>query len=108
MALVIWKCYEGHFKHQLREIPSDEVIEEHEKNEKWLGSLEKVDSRFLSKRILNGADYKQRYILQYIVETIFESGGEDIHLTPDEEGSLFIILKVHMNCLDLAVKNLSE
>jgi len=75
IALVVWRCYESHFKQQLREIQSDEVIEEHKKTDKWLGSLEKVDSRFLSKRILNGADYEQRYILQYIVEAIFESRG---------------------------------
>ncbi len=105
VGLVVWRCYESYFKGRFREITSDEVIEQHEKMETWLGQLEKTDERFLAKRIMNKADYEQKHILQYIVEAIFESRGADINLTEDEEGMLFMVLKVHMDCLDLAVRN---
>lgn len=105
VGLVVWRCYESYFKGKLCKITRDEVIAQYEKMETWLDELEKTEERFLAKRILNKADYKQKHVLQYIVEAIFESRGENVNLTENEEGLLFMVLKVHMDCLDSSVRN---
>ena len=106
LGLVIWQCYHESSQKRLKSISENAVIQQHERVQQWLESMEAVDNRFLIQRIQNLADHKQPAILQYIVEAIFESDSEEgedtVVLTPDEEGGLFTILKVVMDCLDQA------
>ncbi len=108
IGLVVWRSYEKYFNEKLRCIQSDEVVEQYKMVEQWIDSFESVEDRFIERRILSQVDCPQRNVLEYIVEAIFDGGDESVRLTPNDQGGIFLILKVHMDCLDLAVENINR
>ncbi|MGE0633925.1 MAG: hypothetical protein AB7O96_16040 [Pseudobdellovibrionaceae bacterium] len=102
LGIVIWSCYDRYFQGNLKKINDKTILKIHEKFESELDKLEFVDERFIEKRIKNKSDYTQPSILKYIVEALFENDDEELNLTSDQQGMIFIILSTQMKCLDQA------
>jgi hypothetical protein len=103
-GLVIWQCYERSLAGPLRKITSDDVTRHHEALERQLLALQGVDDRIIERRILHSDDYPQPALLKYMVEVIYESAADAGELTPDEQGELFICLRVVTDALESAAK----
>lgn len=101
LSLVLWQCFETARPGSVLEITPEQVIARHEAIDQELGALQGVDDRLIERRILYSDDYPEPGILRHIVESIYEP-NDDIELTPDEQGHLFIVLRVAADCLDQA------
>jgi hypothetical protein len=102
VGLVIWQCYERTLGAPLREIQPDEVTRHYEVLDRQLVALQGVDDRLIERRILYSDDYPQPAILQYMVEAIYDPSDDGADLTPEEQGTLFIALRVVADSLDAA------
>lgn len=104
MGIVIWSCYDQYFQGNLKKITDKTIIKIHEKFETELEKMQFVDEAFIKKQIKDKSEYPQPNILKYITEALFEDEDEELNLTSDQQGMIFIILSTQMKCLDQAVE----
>jgi hypothetical protein len=63
-------------------------------------SLEGAHEKFID-RIANAQVSKQPYVMKYVIESLMEDAEEDdIDLTDEDIGSLFILFKTEIEVLD--------
>jgi hypothetical protein len=106
MGVILWQCYEKSSPTPLRKVSVEEVEALYEKLDAELAALHGVDERIIERRILHSDDYPEPAVLRYIVETIYEPTEEgETPLTEDEQGNLFIILRVVADSLDTALSS---
>ena len=103
LATIMWKCYEKISNGKLRKINFSSIIKEYHKVEELLQSLVDVDERIITKRVENNSDFKQPALMKFIADVLIEE-SEELGLTEEEEGYIFKLLTINMNCLDFALK----
>ena len=78
---------------------SDEVLGRAlENNERWLEGLEGIDDRFIERKVKYSKDFRQPYVIKYIIEALHEE--DEMEITDDDRGCLFIILKTLIDAFD--------
>jgi hypothetical protein len=106
VGLVLWQCFEQSSTSPLREVSVKEVEALYDKLDSELTALHGVDERIIERRILYSDDYPEPAILRYIVEAIYEPTAEhDTPLTADEQGNLFIVLRVVADSLEVTLNS---
>ena len=73
----------------------------YESNEALMGSLEDAHEKFLD-RIAGMQSFKQPYVIEYVLDALFEEAedGDEIELTDEDRGYLFLLLKTEVDLLD--------
>ena len=88
-----------------------------DENLEWLERMNVIDERFLLRRIENDREFQQRYVFQYVLQTLFETYDDDdyddyevyfdpedveLSISNEEKGYIFILLKT---VIDMFVSN---
>jgi hypothetical protein len=101
---VIYRMYEKAAETRIRTIKPKEIQDAYEKNEKFMERFINADERFL-KRAADSIASAQPFVVQYLVEAIFEApeNPEDpLTLSEEETGEIFLTLKTVIDVLDHA------
>ena len=101
MFFVVHRIFEKSSGKKIRKISADEIIECFESNEKLVEKLEGTHEKFLE-RITKTQILTQPYVMKYVVDTLMEAPEEEdpIHLTEEDTGCLFLLLKTVIDLLD--------
>jgi hypothetical protein len=100
IAFVIYRVFEGSRK-KIKKITAREINACYEYNEDLIGRLEGAHEKFLD-RIARIQVSKQPYIIKYVVDALSEESeeGDDVDLTDEDKGFLFLLLKTVVDLLD--------
>jgi hypothetical protein len=100
IAFVVYRIFEGS-QNKIKKITSKEIIDCYEYNEDLIGKLEGADEKFID-RIARIQISKQPYVMKYVVEALMESSeeGDDVVLTDEDSGFLFLLLKTVVDLFD--------
>lgn len=100
IAFVVYRIFEGS-RNKIKKITSKEIIDCYEYNEDLIGKLEGADEKFID-RIARIQISKQPYVMKYVVEALMEGSeeGDDVVLTDEDSGFLFLLLKTVVDLLD--------
>jgi hypothetical protein len=100
IAFVIYRVFEGSRK-KIKKITAREINACYEYNEDLIGRLEGAHEKFLD-RIARIQVSKQPYIIKYVVDALMEESeeGDDVDLTDEDKGFLFLLLKTVVDLLD--------
>ncbi len=98
---VVYRIFKKSSGKKIRKISADEIIECFESNEKLMEKLEGTHEKFLE-RITRTQILTQPYVMKYVVDTLMEAPEEEdpIHLTEEDTGYLFLLLKTVIDLLD--------
>jgi hypothetical protein len=101
IAFVIYRVFEGSRK-KIKKITAREINACYEYNEDLIGRLEGAHEKFLD-RIARIQVSKQPYIIKYVVDALSEESeeGDDVDLTDEDKGFLFLLLKTVVDLLDM-------
>jgi hypothetical protein len=100
IAFVVYRIFEGS-RNKIKKITSKEIIDCYEYNEDLIGKLEGADEKFID-RIARIQISKQPYVMRYVAEALVEGSeeGDDVVLTDEDSGFLFLLLKTVVDLLD--------
>ena len=101
MFYVVCRMFQKSSKKSLKRLSPEKIINCHEKNERFIESLEGTDEKFFE-RIAEVQISRQPYVMKYVVETLMEAPEEEepIPLTEDDVGYLFLLFKTVVDLLD--------
>ena len=105
MFYVLCRMFQKRAKKRIKRISTKEVIDCYEKNLAFLENLEGAHERFFE-RIAETQLSAQPHVMKYVVETLMEAPEEEtdpIHLSDDDIGYLFLLLKTVIDLLDQKV-----
>jgi hypothetical protein len=99
----VGRIFEKGAKKRIRKIPAKKIMKRFEANQDFLERLSLMDERFL-KGIAESESWEQPYVLQYVVEALVETpeGDEPVHLSEEEFGYTFLLLKTVIDVLQEA------
>jgi hypothetical protein len=100
IAFVVYRIFEGSRK-KIKKITAREINACYEYNEDLIGRLEGAHEKFLE-RIARLQVSKQPYVIKYVVDALMEESeeGDDVELTDEDKGFLFLLLKTVVDLLD--------
>jgi len=100
IAFVVYRIFEGSRK-KIKKITAREISARYECNEDLIGRLEGAHEKFLD-RIARIQVSKQPYVIKYVVDALMEESeeGDDVDLTDEDKGFLFLLLKTVVDLLD--------
>jgi len=99
IAFVVYKMFHDS-RGKIPRILSKEIMSRHNENIRFMESLEGAHEKFID-RIANAQVSKQPYVMKYVIESLMEDAEEDdIDLTDEDIGSLFILFKTEIEVLD--------
>jgi hypothetical protein len=103
MLVVVWRIFEKGSKKKLRKILSKEITKCHESNVDMMEKLEGAHEKFLE-RVAKVQLAAQPYVMKYVVDTLMEppEDEEDVELTDEDTGYLFLLFKTVIDLLDQA------
>ena len=101
MYHVVCRMFDKSSKKRIRRISPEAVIDQYEKNEDLMESLEGAHEKFLE-RVAEVQLSRQPHVMKYIVDTLIEAPDEEdpVALTKDDIGYLFLLLKTVVDLLD--------
>ncbi len=105
MFFTIYRMFQKGSPRAVGGIGGDEIEHSLDQNENLLARLEGAHERFIE-RVAQVESSRQPWVMKYLVETLIESDeGEDpVHLTEEETGSLFLVLKTVVDVLDHSIE----
>lgn len=97
----VYRMFQKAFRRPLKQVSHDTIVECYESNETLIDSLENTHDRFVE-RIASIQLSDQPYVMQYMVESLFEQVDEKegFELTEDDTGYLFLLLKTVVDALN--------
>jgi hypothetical protein len=106
MFFVIYRMFEKGYLKKIKRVYPKEIIKSYEDNEKLLENLEAAHDKFYE-RIAHVQLSGQPYVIQYVVDTLFEAPEKDdpINLSEDDVGSVFLLLKTAIDILNKKTDN---
>jgi len=95
------RMFQQAYRRPLKQVSHDTIVKCYESNEALIDSLEHTHDRFVE-RIASIQLSDQPYVMQYVVESLFEQVDEkeDLELTEDDTGYLFLLLKTVVDALN--------
>ncbi len=100
MAAVIYRAYEKALPSPLPRIRPRDVIRAYRDNETWLEGIAGSHERIVDERILPNLKIHQPAVMAYVGECLFEPEDEDLELTEEDQGQLFLTMKTFVDVLD--------
>jgi len=102
IAFVVYRIFESS-RSRTKKLTSGEIIASFESNEVLMGSLEDTHEKFID-RIAGMQSSKQPYVIEYVLDALFEEAedGDEVELTDEDKGFLFLLLKTEVDLLDKA------
>jgi len=99
IAFVVYKMFHDSAV-KIPKISSREIMARYDKNALFLEGLEGTHGKIID-RIENYKASKQPYVMKYVLEALMEDAEEeDIDLTEEDIGFIFILLKTEIEVLD--------
>ena len=99
IAFVVYKMFFDS-SGKIPRISSREIMARYNENARFLESLEGAHENLIEKNANLGVS-KQPYVMRYVIETLTEDTEEDgTHITEEDIGFLFILLKTQIEVLD--------
>jgi len=97
----ICRMFQQAYRRPLKQVSNDTIFECYESNESLIDSLEHTHDRFIE-RIASIQLSDQPYVMQYLVESLFEQVDEKagLELTEDDTGYLFLLFKTVVDSLN--------
>ena len=97
----ICRMFQRAYRRPLKQVSHTTIFECYESNEALIDSLENTHDRFIE-RIASIQLSNQPYVMQYLVESLFEQVDEKEghELTEDDTGFLFLLLKTVVDALN--------
>jgi hypothetical protein len=97
----VCRMFQKAYRRPLQQVSHDTIVACYESNEALIESLEKTHDRFVE-RIASIQLSDQPYVMQYMVESLFEQVDEKegLELTEDNTGYLFLLLKTVVDALN--------
>jgi hypothetical protein len=99
LAFVVYRIFESS-RSRTKKLTSGEIIASFESNESLMGALEETHEKFID-RIAGMQSFKQPYVMEYVLDALFEETDEgEVELTDEDKGFLFLLLKTEVDLLD--------
>jgi hypothetical protein len=99
IAFVVYKMFLNSSA-KIPKISANEIMARYDENTHLIESLEGAHDTFID-RIAGVQVSKQPYVMRYVLEALMEDAEEDnIDLTEEDIGSLFILFKTEIEVLD--------
>ena len=100
IAFVVYRIFENS-RSRTKKLTSREIMSSYESNETLMGSLEDAHEKFID-RIAGMQNFKQPYVIKYLLDALFEEAedGDEVELTDEDRGFLFLLLKTEVDLLD--------
>lgn len=97
----VCRMFQKAYRRPLKQVSHDTIVGCYESNEALIDSLEHTHDRFIE-RIASIQLSDQPYVMQYVVESLFEQVDEKegLELTEDDTGYLFLLLKTVVDALN--------
>lgn len=100
LATVIYRAYEKTFPGGLAQASPDEVLAVHKANETWIEQTAGAHERIVDERILPNMTLSQPAVLSYVGECLSEPDDEELDLSEQERGLVFLVMKAFVETLD--------
>jgi hypothetical protein len=99
----VCRMFKQAYRKPLKQISHETIVECYESNEALIDSLENTHDRFIE-RIASIQLSDQPYVMQYVVESLFEpvDEKEGLELSEEDTGYLFLLLKTVVDALQIA------
>ena len=103
---VVYRMFEKAERGKVKRISAKRVSDAYDRNETLLMKLEGAHDRFFE-RVAGVEVSSQPHVMKYVVDTLMEFGEapDDVVLTDDEIGTLFLVLKTAVDALGEAAKH---
>ena len=97
----VYRMFQKGVRKPLIQVDHEIIVDCYESNETLIESLERAHERFVE-RIASVQLLNQPYVMKYVVEALFEDRQEkeDLELTEDDTGYLFLLLKTVVDALN--------
>ena len=97
----VYRMFQKGVRKPLIQVDHEIIVDCYESNETLIESLERAHERFVE-RIASVQLLDQPYVMKYVVEAFFEDRQEkeDVELTEDDTGYLFLLLKTVVDALN--------
>ncbi len=104
LFLVILRAFQKTSPKKIRMIKPAKIEAALASNEKFLANFEQADDRFVERAAEIGTS-RQPYLFQFVTEVLMQEPDDPDapHLSPEEQGQLFLTLKTVIDVLDEAV-----
>ena len=100
--VIVLRMFEKHFGSKLRTVEIEDIERLRDGTEASLLALSEADEASMEQAALSQAT-GQPFVMKYIAEAIFEPDpDDDVHLTEDEIGGMFMTLKTVVDALQEA------
>lgn len=102
---VVYRIFEKAERGKLKRISAKRVSDSYDRNETLMMKLEGMHDRFFE-RVAEVEVSSQSHVMKYIVDTLMEFGEapDEVVLTDDEIGTLFLVLKTAVDALGEAAR----
>ncbi len=100
MAAVIYRAYEKALPSPPPRVRARYIIRAYQENESWLEGIAGAHERIVDERILPNLRIRQPAVMAYVGECLFEPEDEDLDLTEEDQGQLFLTMKTFVDVLD--------
>ena len=100
MAAVVYRAYEKALPTPLPRIRPRDIIRAYQDNESWLEGIAGAHERIVDERILPNLRIRQPAVMAYVGECLFAPEDEDLDLTEEDQGQLFLTMKTFVDVLD--------
>jgi hypothetical protein len=100
MAVVIYRMYEKAFPPSLPRARPKDILQTHEQTQEWVEHTAQAHDRILVERILPNLRIDQPWVMQYVGECLFEPEDQELELSEEDQGQLFLIMKTVIDTLD--------
>ncbi len=97
--LVIYRAIKSYYGKKIKKISVSKLIKIHEESIDLMESLEGSHEVFLEK-FAKKVSSKQPYIYHYISSTLFDEVYEELEMTDDERGYLFLLMQSVVEALN--------
>ena len=99
MFFVILRMYEKHFGPRLTRLEPQDIEKARKRLEETMDRLIEVDRQDPSRESIIAGE-KQPHVMRYVAECLFEPGEDEIELSEEERGALFLTLKTVIDAMN--------
>ena len=100
----VFRMFRKSIRKPFEQVSHETIVDCYESNETLIENLENTHERFIE-RVASVQLLDQPYVMKYIVEALFEDSqeDEDIELTEEDTGYLFLLLKTAVDALNKTI-----
>lgn len=107
LAYVVFRMFEKSARGKIPPLSGEAVENAFSANENWLKSIKDMDERLLERRMKYSRDLRQPFVIQYVIEALYEESEEEDYqdfLDDDSRATILIVIKTLIDALDDATE----